>query len=193
MGRTVAAIVMASGFSKRMGQDKLKMFFEGDPLLIRTIKRLQEAGIEQIICVVREPYWEPFLEALHVKVCYNEKAYLGQSESIKAGLTCLMDAFPFTEGILFVPADMPYMTTPVIQKLTQLYANGRSLIVTPICQGIRRAPVIFDVLLTEDLMTLMGDQGGKALFSKYAECIDELIIEEENVFQDIDTPEDLGL
>lgn len=193
MGRTVAAIVMASGFSKRMGRDKLKIVFEGNSLLIKTIKTLQASGIEQVICVVREPYWEPVLESLHVKVCYNEKAYVGQSESIKAGLACLMDSFPLTEGILFVPADMPYMTTPVIQKLTQLYANGRSLIVTPICQGIRRAPVIFDASLTEDLMALTGDQGGKVLFSKYAECIDELNIEEENVFQDIDTPEDLGL
>ena len=68
---------------------------------------------------------------------------------------------------MFLLADQPRVPAGLVRSLVEMHAATCSPIVAPLVQGQRANPVLFDRRTFPDLLSLTGDVGGRALFSRY--------------------------
>ena len=90
-------------------------------------------------------------------------------------------------GTIFLLADQPQVTPAVLRALVERHSVELDPIVAPLVQGQRANPVLFDRVTFPALMSLAGDIGGRAIFSKFP--VTYLPWHDENLLDDIDTPE----
>ncbi len=104
----VAAVILAAGSSKRLGQPKALLDFGGSPLLLDLVLRLGSAGLEisPIIVVVNAEIAaevESILGGTNAGVVVNESPETGRTGSLKLGLSELLQ----DEAVLVIPVDRP--------------------------------------------------------------------------------------
>jgi 4-nitrophenyl phosphatase len=148
-----------------------------------------DSPIEQVIVVLgcRATEIGAGIASRPVQVVVNEKWKSGLSSSVQAGLAAVK---PEIDAVLFVLADQPGVTMEVIAKIVERYRETRAPIVVPTHRGRRGNPVLFDRSLFAELMQVKGDQGGRQLIAKHRDELEEVEVETEAIFTDIDTAED---
>lgn len=179
----VDAVVMASGFSKRMGSNKLKLEINGISLLEITLKKLAALPFNEILVCGREEWTERLGRKYNLKYFHNSLAHLGQSESIKLGVKNCKG-----EGIVFFTGDQPFLTKKTILTL---YLNflKRNLITIPIVSEKRFSPVFFPAEKKSDLLKLEGDTGGRIVI-RNTPVINLINFASDKEFIDIDTEDE---
>ncbi|WP_152804250.1 molybdenum cofactor cytidylyltransferase [Alkalibaculum sporogenes] len=182
----ISAIIMASGFSKRMKKNKLFLEYKGKTLIQRTIDTVLECDFSQIILVARENKILELGEKSGLITVENKNAHLGISESIKLGLSYTDKC----DGYIFFTVDQPLVNETIIKSLLHLFDESKKHIIVPKYKGIKGSPVIFPEKFKKDLMKLEGDIGGKVIIRKNFEQVRFLEIEDERIIFDIDTKED---
>lgn len=185
---SVSAIIMASGLSKRMNQDKLMMKIKGKYIfefIFETLNRCKHC-FEDVIIVAKEDAILTKATEIGFKAVMNEKSQLGQSESIKLGLKNSGNV----GGYMFFTADQPFISEETIKVLTRMFEKNPNNIVVPCYNGISGSPVIFPKTFKNQLLELQGDTGGKIIIKdNWNETIKVHIYSTDEHF-DIDTIED---
>ncbi len=183
--KRVDAVVMASGYSRRFGgEDKLLKEIGGVPVVEHLLGTLQEVPLESVVVVGRSLELDKLCRKYGYIYIENNRAHLGQSESIKAGLEAASG-----EGIIFLTGDQPLLRDESIVKLLQSFQET-DLITRPLSEGVPSSPVIFPRRYREDLINLTGDMGGREVIRK-AGRIAEVEFSDKDEFMDIDTMKDL--
>jgi len=185
----IAAVVLAAGGSRRMGQTKQLLPIGGQPMVRRVTEAVCAAGLAQVVVVVGAEAGAvgQALAGLAVDLVVNEAWAEGMSTSVRAGLHALE---PEVRAVLIVLADQPALTPRLIQALVRCYATTEAPIVVPFYQGRRGNPVLFDRSLFAELLAVEGDQGGRVLISRYADQVEQVQIEDPAVIVDVDTRRD---
>jgi molybdenum cofactor cytidylyltransferase len=184
-----AAIILAAGEASRFGRPKQLLDYHGQPF-IRNVVLAALAGTLSPVVVVTGAYAEPVeaaIKDLPVIITRNEDWQDGQSSSMKVGLKCLP---PGTGSVIFLLADQPQVSPPILRALIERHSTDLVPIVAPLVQGQRANPVLFDQVTFQQLNLLSGDIGGRAIFSKYP--ITYLPWHEERLLIDVDTLDDLA-
>jgi len=211
----VAGIILAAGEAKRFGQPKQLLDWHGKPFVRHVAETALAAGLSPVVIVTgaNAEQVEATVKDLPVSMVRNVEWQSGQSLSIKAGLADLSLPHPAFglppllspvrgekgragEGIrevqvgasIFLLADQPQVTPTVLRALVERHSVDQSPIVAPQVQGQRANPVLFDRVTFPALMSLTGDVGGRAIFSKFP--VMYLPWHDESLLADIDTPED---
>jgi len=183
-----AGVVLAAGESKRFGECKALLDWQGKPFIRQIVETALRARLEPLVVVAGRDAAriESALAGLPAQVIYNPRYELGQSESIKAGVAAL----PKNVGsAIFLLADQPHIPAEVLLALQEFHTRELPAIVAPLVQEERRAnPVLFDRATFDDLLALQGDAGGRTLFSKYR--VSYLPWHDEALTLDVDTPAD---
>lgn len=182
----LSAIVMASGFSKRMGQDKLLLKYQGQSLIERTLETIIACGFKEVILVGRSPEILAIGQAMGVKVIQNDYAYEGISASIKLGLA----ATGKSAGYAFIAADQPFMEVEWVKVLMAVFQQNPQKIVMPVYKERRGNPVIFPSCLKDEFMALTGDIGGKQIIKAHEDWIHCVPVEDDTKLYDVDTMEE---
>ncbi|MEW6241035.1 MAG: selenium cofactor biosynthesis protein YqeC [Chloroflexota bacterium] len=194
----VAGIILAAGASERFGQPKQLLDWRGQPFVRAVAKTALDAGLDPVIVVTGAgaDVVEAALRDLPVTIVRNEGWQEGQASSIRAGIRALTPS-PLSRrergwgegGALFLLADQPHIPVNVIQALVEHHTRELYPIVAPLVMMEQRAnPVLFDRVTFPDLLTLTGDVGGRALFSKYP--VEYLPWHDDRLLLDVDKPED---
>ena len=92
--RTVVAIILAAGQSRRMGPvNKLLMVVEGVPMVERVMLAIQAAGVEKIIVVTgfESDRIEERLSGYDIEFARNEKFEAGMGSSLAVGAAALAE------------------------------------------------------------------------------------------------------
>jgi molybdenum cofactor cytidylyltransferase len=76
----------------------------------------------------------------------------------------------------------------VLQALVECHAHDLPAVVAPYVFDRRANPVLFDRVTFPDLLTLEGDLGGRAIFSKFSPTYMDWL--DERLLMDVDTPDD---
>jgi molybdenum cofactor cytidylyltransferase len=182
-----AAIILAAGESRRFGKPKAMLDWKGKPFIRHITETALLAGLNPIILVlgaVVEPVAKS-LNDLPIQIVKNEEWQHGQSTSIRSGISALMN---FTGSAIFMLCDQPQVSVDLLESLIETHQGTLSKIVCPQVEGKRATPVLFDRDTYRDLMTLQGDTGGRALFSKFP--ITWLPWHDASISLDVDTPDD---
>ena len=182
-----AGIILAAGGSVRMGQPKLLLPWNGQPLVRQAVKTALQAGLDPVIVVTGayEDQIKAALIGLPVTFASNPHWTAGQSTSIRAGMQILPQR---TGAVLFLLGDQPFVTPELITALQNEQARQRQPILAPYVADQRSNPVLFDRQVFPELYLLQGDQGARSLFARFPPA--RLPWADERILLDIDTPED---
>jgi len=178
---TTSIVIMASGFSKRMGKSKLFLPIHKKTFLEHTIDRALAAGFYEVIVVIQPEDAKRCQFPAGVKVTLNYHSKEGQSSSVRLGTATAMG-----KAILFCPIDQPLLTIEGLQKI----ADHGSVhhIVVPFYQKIAKGPVCFGSDYFSELTRLTGDEGGRSVRDRHKDkwiCLEFA----DNQLLDIDSPE----
>lgn len=183
----ISGIILASGFSERMGREKLILHVEGMPVVERVIRAAKFSQIDEVILVYQNEAVRKIGDKYGIKAVYNGKALEGQSAALKTGI---MSSYPDTDGYMFLVGDQPFLDSDTINELLDIFKAGQHGIVVPVYKGHRGNPVLFSSQFRQELLSLEGDCGGRMIIDSSKEHVKLFNIRKSIVGADIDTAED---
>lgn len=189
--RKTAILLLAAGSSSRLGRSKQLLSIKGQPLLLKSMNAAIESGIENIIVVLgaNEQEHHQVIKDTRVHVVVNADWKKGMGNSLKAGLTYLLQQMPKVEAIITMVCDQPLITSNQLKKLITEYDSSRSAIVASFYQGVAGVPVLFHRTLFPELLSLPDSAGAKKILQQYPDLI-QMVPFPGGEF-DIDTEDDL--
>ncbi len=201
-----AAIVLAAGRSRRLGQPKQLVKLDGEPLLRRIVRLALEAGCSPVV-VVLGAFEQPCRDALAgllacLRIVVNPAWESGMSESLRAGLAALgVDllagsvaragaAASIPESILVLVSDQARLTGDSLARLLRRHAESDAPATAARYEGRLGVPAVFRRELLPALAALTGDQGARRLLAQWAEIA--AVVDMPEAAFEVDTPEDLS-
>ena len=186
----VAAIVLAAGASRRLGQPKQLLMLEGETLLARSVRLACEGGAAPVLVVVgaNAELIGAVVPVGRAYVVMNEEWDQGIASSIHAGLKAL-DAG--TRGVLILACDKPRLSADHLRGLIETFAaQSQPTIVASNYAGVVGIPAVFPREAFPHLLALSGDKGARALLMQPPCPLIALPFDGGEV--DIDQPDDLA-
>lgn len=180
------AVIMASGFSKRMGRNKLLLDIGGKPVITRLLERMPYEMFRKVVVVYSDVKVSEACVGFQVETVLNKVPNELKSGTIRQGVEACSSA----DGLMFFVADQPCIKRDTIETLLSIYDKNSEKIVIPICNGKQRNPVIFPKGTLHELADLSGDEGGRVVIKKHPELSIYIGFDEPEQFLDVDTEED---
>lgn len=181
----IGCIVLAAGAATRFGSDKRVADFGGDALLARTLATLSPVFTHRILVLRANDATDEALARRFEKdweVVRAADATKGMGHSLASAM-----AHTGTwNGALIALADMPFVQPETCTAIaTRLSADT---MVVPFHRGQRGNPVGIGSRYFGELAALQGDQGARALFTRHAEALIKLEVDDPGILKDVDTP-----
>ena len=181
-------ILLAAGFSRRFGSNKLlQLMADGAPLAVIAARRLH-AVLPEILAVVNphDAVLARLLEQndIPITVCPHAQEGMG------ASLAWAVSRTPQASAWIIALADMPLIQPATIARIAGALCDPTAIAV-PVFQGQRGHPVGFGRAYFEELAQLNGDHGAQSLLRHHAERVQRLVCNDPGIVMDIDTPADL--
>ncbi len=185
----LAAAILAAGESKRMGQPKALVPFQGSTFVDHLIATTRHArvGITRVVLGAGAEGIRANLKIDPAWIVVNADWPKGQLSSIQAAIRSLPVAG--TEGILVCPVDHPLVSAHLVGALIAAFDEGGKVIVLPKHRGRRGHPVIFGAGLYEELLAAPVTVGARQVVWDHAAEVVEVETEEEGVILNLNDPE----
>jgi molybdenum cofactor cytidylyltransferase len=191
--QSVALVVLGAGGSRRFGQPKQLVDWNGEPLLRSVVRSALSANADRVVvvlgahasdCAATLKDLAAAVGVQRLEVITNESWQSGMASSIRAGVESAEKVG--AEAIVLLLADQPYLTTEVINRL--LAERSASSIVAARYNEVVGPPILFGSSWFEQLKKLKGDEGARHLVRGHTASI-RLIDWPEGAI-DLDTEED---
>lgn len=182
---SISCIVMASGMSRRMGENKLTLKIQDKMVFEYVLDEINHIDFDEVIVVTRFKEVEEYSKKLGFKVIINKDFEKGQSSSIKLGVKNANKE----NSYMFFVADQPKLKSTTIKQIIEKYHEDTKNIIIPYFNGEKGNPIIFSNYYRDELLQLEGDTGGSPIIKKHRENIIEIRMNSsENI--DIDNEDD---
>ncbi len=187
------AVILAAGFSSRMGRDKARLPIPGGGwFLSRLAQTFLAAGCPEVMAVVGplgdEVHSAAAREHLSIRFVVNPDPSRGQLSSLQEALSVLAGHAP--RGLLVAPVDQPLVTADTVRRVVEEWSRSTAPIVRPSCRGRHGHPVLFDARVLVELREADVSVGARAVVRAHAADAHDVEVDDPGAFEDIDTPED---
>ena len=185
----IAAVVLAAGFARRMGRQKLLLEFQGKSVVRWSVEAaLPHVGDCVVVTGRDDAAVRATLSGLAVRFAVNPRPQDGQGSSIAVGIAALK---PWTSAAVIVLGDQLRTPADVLPALLTAHARSHKSIVAPSYRGTRGTPVLFGSDVFLELRALRGDEGARAVVAARPERV-EVVPLDIAMPTDVDTPEDFA-
>jgi molybdenum cofactor cytidylyltransferase len=179
----LGALILAAGYSSRMGSFKPCMFLGGKTLLAHCVERFQIAGIKDIMVVTghRAPEVEVEVKTLGLQTVHNPDYAAGMFSSVQAGVKRMARY----DGFFLLPVDIPLIHVASVATLLKNF-DGKSVLV-PTYKGKQGHPPLIPGNLVETILAHNGQGGLRAVL--VCQAVREFAVWDHGTLLDCDTPE----
>ncbi len=185
--KDVVGIVLAAGYSSRMGELKQLLPVAGVPSVIRVVRVLANTVTEVVVVLGhRANEIELALELEKCKCVFNKNYSLGMLSSVQCGIKEFHDSSSY----LIALADQPMIRESTVSSI--LYNANRSSkgIVIPRYEGICGHPVFIDSKYYEKIVGLSHEVGLNVITRGNKDDTLEIDLSEIEITKDMDTLDD---
>lgn len=183
----IAAIVLAAGFARRMGRQKLLLDLRGKPVVRWSVEAIaSHVGDVVVVTGQDDEAVRGALSGLAVRFAVNPRPQDGQGASIAIGAAALK---PWTAAALVALGDQPRLPDGLVARLLAERERTGKAIVAPVYRGTQGTPVLFAAEVFNELRALAGDAGARAVVQARAERVARVELDAP-MPPDVDTPED---
>lgn len=122
---TKAVVILAGGFSKRLGQDKCLIDLVGKPLVLHVVNRVSSVVDEKVVVVSSNALKEKLSNVFKSKINVVVDKYEGQSPLVGA-----LTGFESVDAdySLLLPCDTPFVSAEIVALLLDLCVNRGAVI-----------------------------------------------------------------
>ncbi len=181
-------VVLAAGFSSRLGRPKPLARVHGVSLLRRALKLASSITADRIIVVVPRNAVRYRIEARGVKVRWaaNAQRATGLSSSVRRGIA----AARYASAILLLPVDLIHLTRRDLFRLAQRWRSAPRRLIARRIDLSGATPVILPRWLYARASSLTGDVGLRDLIG-HLPAERRMLVDLPSARWDVDTPQDL--
>ena len=152
---TIAAVVLAAGSSRRLGQPKQVLPLDGATLLDASLSVARQSGCEPVVVVLGGAADEvrTQVDLAGVDVVENEEFGEGCATSVRSAVGALPDE---VQGLVLLLGDQPRVRVETVQEL-EAVARGHAVGVCEYDDGLGH-PLWFDREMFSALEAMHGDK-----------------------------------
>jgi len=185
----VSAIVLAAGYSSRMGALKPLLDLGGRTFLQRAVGAFTAVGIDDVIVVTGHRGEEvgAAAEELGARVVANPRYDDSMYTSVQAGVAALESSRRF----FLLPVDCPLVRPETVGRLARASFLADSDVVVPVRRGVTGHPPLLAAVLRDEIGAADPPGGLRALLAEHAGQTALVDVADPGVTMDADTPEDL--
>ena len=184
-----AAIILAAGTSKRMGEPKQLINWQGKTFLNHVIYKVSQCELSPIIIVLgayRDKIIQTIIQNPQIKIIQNNKWTQGISTSVKLGIKNLPNNI---DNVIIFLADQPQVRMDTIESLIKKASNSSADVIVPIKNNKKGNPILIKSNLFKEIDQLIGDKGFKQILNNFSQ--DFIESKDDSIFFDVDFLEDL--
>jgi molybdenum cofactor cytidylyltransferase len=187
-GRSIPSlqiVVLAAGFSSRMGRPKPLARLRGQGLLARTLELARELEASSIIVVIPRNAARYRLAGRGMKLSWavNSRRAEGLSSSVRRGIVAARGA----SAILFLPADLARLKRSEVARLIRRWRSFPRRLVARNLAGVGVIPLILPKWLFAKAREVTGDVGLRELIATLRSD-QRVLVELPSAALDVDTP-----
>jgi molybdenum cofactor cytidylyltransferase len=190
----IAAIILAAGQSKRMGQPKMLLPWGETTVLGQVVATLAEGGVDDILVVTGgngervQVLVAELAKEFPVRSTVNSGYAQGEMlSSLQVGLSALR---PGVEATLIALGDQPQAQVRTVQRVIEAYHSSGSSLVIPSYQMRRGHPWLVARSLWPVLLEMRSPLSARDFLQSQADQIHYIDADTPTILQDLDTPED---
>lgn len=130
---------------------------------------------------------EANLEGTGAEVVFNPRYQEGMLASVQAGIAAAPEE---TEWFLIALGDQPSLRASTVERLLEAAAEREARIVVPSYGGRRGHPLLIHADYRGEIAALEPGVGLRQLIQRHPEAVRHVVIPDESVLSDMDTPEE---
>lgn len=184
-----SAVILAAGFSERMGTPKPFLRINNKTFLEGIIENLKKAGVDEIITILN-PLHKDILKNIDIKnthICYNPHAEQGQFSSLKIGIEYIS---PDAAAFFMCLVDYPLVKLETYISLLEAKKEKKPYIVIPKYQERKGHPVLFSADFLSIIKSAPLSYTAKNIVNMYANSVIFIDVDDKGILSDIDTKDE---
>jgi len=190
----ISGVILASGFGRRAGGDKLGLAWGSHTVLYNAIKSALFSELDEVIVVVQPRHMQLCKKYIalfvHGKthVVINTQAHEGMAASVRLGVK---NCHAESNAVLFLLADQVFFQSHDINAMCAMYKRDKPSILAAFYNEERKNPVLFSLdLYKKELLCVHGDMGARNILQQCAKSIARFTLHDSLKCVDIDTQEE---
>ena len=194
MAPRLSALILAAGFSSRMGELKALLPLGGGTMLAQAVSLFRDCGIGDIVVVTGHRAAEigAVATAAGARLAHNPRYAAGMYGSIRAGAGLLADR---CDGFFLLPVDIPLVRRGTVRLLVRSFAAAPALLCSPVFAGRSGHPPLLHADLIPAILAEEQCEGGlRALLAgveaTHPDRVREVPVADAHIHIDLDTPDD---
>ena len=190
----LGAVLLAAGSASRMGhRPKALLELEGQPLIVRQLTALGQAGIDEQVVVLghHAQHLEPLIRDLAVRRVHHPQPEQGQVSSQRLGLRALSDR---VDAVIVALVDQPLVGAAELIDLICAYKarpQGTQVVV-PTVNKLPGNPVMFSAQVRTAVLAGPEAFGCKQWQTQNPDAVYRWPTHNLRYRQDVDSPEDIA-
>jgi len=169
----VAGLLLAAGGSKRLGQPKQLVEFEGKTLIRRAAEALIGAGCSPVVVVLGAEIErsQQELGGTDVEIVINDYWESGMGMSIAFGMRSIVAFETLPDAVLISLCDQPHVTAGKLRPFIDTFGRSRTDVIAAHYNDVAGVPALFSAHLFPDLAALTGERGARDIIRNSPDAV----------------------
>lgn len=183
----ICGIVLAAGEGRRIGTPKAFLKIDNISFLETAIKKLNDAGMDEIVVIKKEEY-KIDLNNYKIKIVINPEENGSMLSSIFYGIKNHGES---VDGYMIYPVDFPFVKTETLKRMLNEFIKNKYAVIIPEYENQNGHPIIIPKSIAEKIDDINLEGGLRNVIERSNAEIMKIKVDDKGVIENINYKEDL--